>query len=220
MPMQELIDKMSEEELKESYALLKAKMEALPSATQEEQKPVEDEHNEEQPNVEENELVGGKGDNNTVDDIAKKHNVTLELIDEQLKKGIEVEMEHTNDPEKAREIALDHLTEKADYYDALAKVENNNVPNVYFDKKLEEVVKTMDERFEQLIERVGKQLDTKNDTILALEKQIEELKRTTPTQIVKPTLTQGSFESPRESEIKKANNSWFESPSSVMQKFK
>ena len=42
---------------------------------------------------------------------------------EQLKKGIEVEMEHTNDPRIAREIATDHLTENPQYYTMLAKIE-------------------------------------------------------------------------------------------------
>ena len=42
---------------------------------------------------------------------------------EQLKKGIEVEMEHTNDRRIAREIATDHLTEDPQYYTMLAKIE-------------------------------------------------------------------------------------------------
>ena len=41
----------------------------------------------------------------------------------QLKKGIKVEMEHTNNPRVAKEIAKDHLTEHRDYYKALAKME-------------------------------------------------------------------------------------------------
>lgn len=41
----------------------------------------------------------------------------------QLKKGITVEMEHTNDPNLAREIAMDHLTESSDYYDELEQME-------------------------------------------------------------------------------------------------
>lgn len=35
---------------------------------------------------------------------------------EELKMGIEVEMEHTNDPKVAEEIALDHLAEDPRYY--------------------------------------------------------------------------------------------------------
>ena len=40
-----------------------------------------------------------------------------------LAKGVKVEMEHTDDPALAREIAMDHLTEHADYYDALEVME-------------------------------------------------------------------------------------------------
>jgi len=40
-----------------------------------------------------------------------------------LAKGIAVEMEHTTDPKVAEEIAIDHLTEDASYYDKLEKME-------------------------------------------------------------------------------------------------
>ena len=43
----------------------------------------------------------------------------------QLEKGIDVEMEHTDDPEIAKEIALDHLTELPDYYDRLETIEED-----------------------------------------------------------------------------------------------
>ena len=42
---------------------------------------------------------------------------------EQIKKGLKVELEHTEDPEIALEITLDHLTEFEDYYDRLEKAE-------------------------------------------------------------------------------------------------
>jgi hypothetical protein len=42
---------------------------------------------------------------------------------EQLAKGIEVEMEHTNSNIVATKIALDHLAEFPDYYDALEDME-------------------------------------------------------------------------------------------------
>lgn len=42
---------------------------------------------------------------------------------EELKKGIEVEMEHTNDPYVAKIIAKDHLAEIPDYYTRLLKME-------------------------------------------------------------------------------------------------
>lgn len=41
----------------------------------------------------------------------------------QLDKGVEVELEHTDDREVAREIAMDHLTEDPGYYDKLEEVE-------------------------------------------------------------------------------------------------
>lgn len=39
----------------------------------------------------------------------------------QIKKGIEVEMEHTNDPKVALKIAMDHIKEDPKYYDKLDK---------------------------------------------------------------------------------------------------
>jgi len=44
----------------------------------------------------------------------------------QLAKGKKVEMEHTDDPKKAEEIARDHLMEDSKYYDKLAKMEGDN----------------------------------------------------------------------------------------------
>jgi len=40
-----------------------------------------------------------------------------------LAKGIRVEMEHTSDPNIAKEIAIDHLKEDPKYYDKLATIE-------------------------------------------------------------------------------------------------
>lgn len=55
--------------------------------------------------------------------IAKKHKVPLSKIEDQLKKGVKVEKEHTKDPELASIIASQHLDELPDYYDRLAKIE-------------------------------------------------------------------------------------------------
>lgn len=43
----------------------------------------------------------------------------------QLKMGIEVEFEHTSDPEMSKRIALDHLAEIPDYYTRLDKMESD-----------------------------------------------------------------------------------------------
>lgn len=59
------------------------------------------------------EIPGGRADN-----------VQPDMFDsEQLRKGIAHELEHTNDKDKAREIAMDHLLEDPLYYDNLEKIE-------------------------------------------------------------------------------------------------
>ena len=72
-----------------------------------------------------NTIKGGKADKMTAKDIAKKFNVSLEKIEAQIKKGVEIEKEHTNDKEKATEIAMDHVTEFPDYYDRIEKMEKD-----------------------------------------------------------------------------------------------
>lgn len=43
----------------------------------------------------------------------------------ELEMGIKVEMEHTDDPEMAKRIALDHLAELKNYYSLLLKMEKD-----------------------------------------------------------------------------------------------
>jgi len=71
----------------------------------------------------ENKIKGGKADKMSCEDIARKHNVFVGTIKKQLETGIKIEKEHTNDENKAREIAMDHLTEFPDYYTRLNKME-------------------------------------------------------------------------------------------------
>jgi hypothetical protein len=84
-------------------------------------------------------LKGGKSDKMSLLDLAKKHayddskdSTSKEKIEKvmiqlagQLKKGMKVEMEHTKDKQKAKEIAMDHLSEDPKYYTKLEKVESN-----------------------------------------------------------------------------------------------
>jgi hypothetical protein len=70
-------------------------------------------------------LKGGAGDKKTIENIAKKHNVSLDYAEQQLAKGIKIESEHTNDIEKQTEIAIDHLFEFIEYYNELEKMETN-----------------------------------------------------------------------------------------------
>lgn len=58
-------------------------------------------------------IKGGVADDKKPSDFDKK----------QLKAGIKVEMEHTNKPDMAKEIAMDHLEEFPEYYTALDKME-------------------------------------------------------------------------------------------------
>ena len=60
----------------------------------------------------------------SVENLAKKHNVSVEYIKSQLQQGIEIEQEHTSDKSIAKEIALDHLNERPDYYKKLKKIES------------------------------------------------------------------------------------------------
>ena len=58
-------------------------------------------------------LPGGNADNMTPSDFEKS----------QVEKGRAVEFEHTNDPDTAREIAMDHLEEHQEYYTGLKHME-------------------------------------------------------------------------------------------------
>ena len=56
-------------------------------------------------------IKGGIGDKRPDSDFDAK----------QLKSGIKVEMEHTKDPDIAKEIAKDHLSEDPNYYNKLKR---------------------------------------------------------------------------------------------------
>lgn len=57
------------------------------------------------------------------EEIAKKHNVSLEKIMQQVKMGTKIEGEHTTSKSGARITALQHVDEFPDYYTRLKKVE-------------------------------------------------------------------------------------------------
>lgn len=65
---------------------------------------------------EEDELRGGKSDDMTVEDLAKKYDVDVKDIEKEIKVGSKIEMEHTDDKDIAKEIAMDHIAEFVDYY--------------------------------------------------------------------------------------------------------
>ena len=63
----------------------------------------------------------------TPEQLAKKHNVPLSQIKNQLKKGTKVEKEHTKNIELATTIASQNIDELPDYYDRLSKTEKKPV---------------------------------------------------------------------------------------------
>lgn len=68
-------------------------------------------------------ILNGLAKGKTLEDLAKKHSVSLEEIQKEHKKGTEVELEHTSSWEIAAEIAKDHLFEDPHYYTKLSKIE-------------------------------------------------------------------------------------------------
>ena len=75
----------------------------------------------------------------SVSDIDNKYpNIPHSFINEQLIKGIKVEMEHTDNPEVARKIALDHLEENPFYYEYLDKMEEE-LKTLDIDKHFQEL---------------------------------------------------------------------------------
>lgn len=74
-------------------------------------------------NMKQNNLKGGKADKLSIEDIAKKHKLSIGEIEAQIEMGKKVEMEHVSDVKLAKEIAMDHLEEIPDYYTRLTKME-------------------------------------------------------------------------------------------------
>jgi hypothetical protein len=79
----------------------------------------------------EEKLKGGKADKKTFNDLVgkyskggRKKSEVESMLKKQLNKGIKVEMEHTDDKERAKEISMDHLFEDPKYYDKLEKIES------------------------------------------------------------------------------------------------
>jgi hypothetical protein len=65
---------------------------------------------------EEEEIKGGEADKMSPKDLADKHNVDVKEIEKEIRVGTKIEMEHTDSKKLAKEIAMDHIAEFADYY--------------------------------------------------------------------------------------------------------
>jgi len=85
-----------------------------------------------------NNFKGGKSADMSAFDVAKKWKISPNEFIPILEKGTQHEMEHTDDKDIARRIALDHIVEKLDYYDKLEKIEKmskGGSTNINFDDK-------------------------------------------------------------------------------------
>jgi len=62
----------------------------------------------------------------TIEQIAKEKDVPLDYAEEQLRKGMKTESEHSDNPTVQETIALQHLDEMIDYYEKLEYMESQN----------------------------------------------------------------------------------------------
>jgi hypothetical protein len=67
-------------------------------------------------------LMGGISRGKTLEDIAKKYDVSLEDVQKKIDAGKKVEKEHTDNEAEQENIAKDHIWEFLDYYEKLDKV--------------------------------------------------------------------------------------------------
>jgi hypothetical protein len=84
----------------------------------------------------EEKLEGGVADSKSLDELAKKHKVDVKILTKQFNKGIKVEMEHTDNKQMAKEIAMDHISEDPKYYDKLSKMETKDIKDNQNDKEM------------------------------------------------------------------------------------
>lgn len=68
-------------------------------------------------------IKGGKAEGMDLEAIAKKHGISVDIIEREHKMGIKIEHEHTPDDDIAGEIAKDHLSEFPTYYTFLSEME-------------------------------------------------------------------------------------------------
>jgi len=98
-------------------------------------------------------LKGGEAEGKTIEDVADKHDIPVEYLEFILPDAIQIEVEHTDDPEVAARIALDHLWETPLYYD-----EELGLPEM--EEELEEMD---DEEIKDVINKVLKYGESEDD---------------------------------------------------------
>ena len=113
----------------------------------------------------------------TVDDLSMDYDVSKETVLKQLDSGIKIELEHTNDREIAREIALDNLSEKLDYYELLAKFEKDNMSESLYtlDMDYDEYGMPDYSSYYKFIDQLVKQKRSRLDIVRYLHNEFDEL---------------------------------------------
>ena len=124
------------------------------------------EHQYYNPEVEEDKIPGGLAKGMSLNDIAKKHNVDIEVLKKEFVKGVKTEMEHTTDKEVAKEIALDHIFEDPKYYTKLATIEED-----WSEKYKKSINCNNPKGFSQKAHCAGR---TKRETIMNLQTLVKE----------------------------------------------
>ena len=113
----------------------------------------------------------------TVEDLSMDYDVSKETVLKQLDLGIKIELEHTNDREIAREIALDHLSEKLDYYELLDKFEKDNMSESLYtlDMDYDEYGMPDYSSYYKFIDQLVKQKRSRLDIVRYLHNEFDEL---------------------------------------------
>ena len=123
---------------------------------------------------ESNKLKGGEGDKMTPKKIANKFDVDVKDVKKQIEYGTCVECEHSDDKEKAKEIATDHVSEFPDYYNRLDKMEKEAKKHWGTDKKKENKKETMNET-KSLIKRLVRENMQQSSINQQIAQQIEKM---------------------------------------------
>jgi len=112
----------------------------------------------------EDQIPGGLAKGMTLNDIAEKHGMSVDMLVAEFKKGIQTEMEHTTDREMAKEITMDHLFEDPQYYTKLATVEE-----YVDDKGVEHVAAALPQTEEEPIKEGEDYTETPEETLEGLK---------------------------------------------------
>jgi len=144
----------------------------------------------------EEKLEGGVADSKSLDELAKKHKVDVKILTKQFNKGIKVEMEHTDNKQMAKEIAMDHISEDPKYYDKLSKMETKDIKDNQNDKEM----------VDGIIDIIKQIKDTSNRKEVA-QNMIKKLKREKVNFDQVDFLKRCSFKQIKKSEPKEATTS-------------